>query len=525
MGIEAIYARQSIEKKESLSIEQQIERCRLKATNPDLCEVYQESKSGKSTLNRDEFNHMMEGIRAGRISKIIVYRLDRISRSLADFAKMWEELNAYNVQFVSCSEDFDTTTPMGEAMLKIAMVFAEMERKIIVQRVTDSYYALAKKGYNLGGYAPFGFTKVEHYIDGKKTKALEADPLYQDCVLNIFKMYAETDISIGKIALWLKDNNVKTKKGNNFTSSGVGRILRSPLYVKADERVYSYLKSKGATLNNDIEDYAGTNGCYIYAPLIERTPEELEKRQYKKKKNGRSLTDLSNAYITLAPHEGIIPASIWLECQYKLDNNKQVSCENSGKHTWMSGLMRCANCNTGVTVVNNNRGRNYINCYGRKKHECNGRTYAWKLEEIEELAEIQLMTRLKQWQDIQVKESSAEEPPEVSQLRIQVAKTEELITRVEEEILFATSEQIKNRWRQKQAELQSQIDEANSKISKLIYDNNVKNRSINKDIDIKYIIKNWKTLEMTQQKKVANALIDFIIVGDIKDDGVSVFFK
>lgn len=528
MQLEAIYARQSIEKKDSLSIEQQIERCRAKADNSDTCIIYQESKSGKSTLNRNEFNRMMDDVRGGRISKIIVYRLDRISRSLADFAKMWEELKSYNVQFVSCSEEFDTTTAMGDAMLKIAMVFAEMERRIIVQRVTDSYFNLAKRGHNLGGYAPFGYIKIDHKIDGKRTKALQVDPAYRELILSTFRRYSETDVSIGRIAKELHEMGVKSARGGGFTSSSLGRILRSPVYARADEKVYAYLKSKGATLNNDVDDYQGFNGCYIYAPQSDYTPEELAKRQYKKRKSGRKFSDLSQSYITLAPHEGIVPADVWLACQYKLDNNKQIPCDRSGTHTWMSGLMRCANCNTGITVVNNNRGRNYINCYGRKKHECNGRSYAWRLEEVEESAEYQFLERLKKVKEIQAKDFEQSENPKLSILRAEIIKLDALLSKIEDEILATASESTKTRWRQKQDQIQQRIDNCNAEISKLMHDDNLKRRTIDDGIDIDHVLKNWankNAIEMVERKRIARLFIDFIVVGDTKEEGVRVYFK
>ena len=517
--VEAIYARQSIEKKDSLSIEQQIERCKKKADNPERCEIYQESKSGKDTIHRDQFNRMMEGVRAGRISKIIVYRLDRISRSLADFAKMWEELNTYGVQFVSCTEDFDTSTPMGDAMLKIAMVFAEMERKIIVQRVTDSYFALARKGFFMGGPTPFGFTKVQYLIDGKRTKAFQADPACKDVILQMFTQYATSDVSIGALARQCKEQGIQSARGTFFTSSSIGRILRHPVYVKADERVYAYFKSKGAAIYNPIEDFCGINGCYLYAP------QQPYSKDAKKKRSGRKFSDLSNTQVIIAPHEGIVPAGIWLACQDKLDRNRQVPCVQRGKHTWMSGLMKCANCRLGVTVVNNNRGRNYINCYGRKKHQCRGRSYPWRLDEIESAAELQLFHRLHQLKTVSPIEIDLPESQGVSELRTQIIKIEEQMDKIEHEILLATSDSIQARWRQKQAALQMQLDECCAKLAELQSARNIKNQTFHPNVDVNFILHNWQTLELDTKKRIARTLIDFILVGDKREDGVQVFFK
>ena len=149
-----IYARQSIFKKDSLSIDAQIELCKQQAQGDFI--VYKDAGfSGKNT-NRPEFKRMMSDVKSGKINRIVCYRIDRISRSIADFGKIWDELNAHSVEFVSVSEQFDTATPIGRAMLYIIMVFAQLERETTAQRVTDNYYKRIHAGAWPGGPAPFG---------------------------------------------------------------------------------------------------------------------------------------------------------------------------------------------------------------------------------------------------------------------------------------------------------------------------------------------------------------------------------
>ena len=106
--MDAIYARQSVDKADSLSIQGQIELC-LKQASEDY-KVYQDKGySGKNT-NRPAFQRMMEDVEKGLIQKIIVYRLDRFSRSISDFGKLWDMLKKHNVEFVSINETFDTST-------------------------------------------------------------------------------------------------------------------------------------------------------------------------------------------------------------------------------------------------------------------------------------------------------------------------------------------------------------------------------------------------------------------------------
>ena len=154
--IDAIYARQSVDKKDSISIESQIEFCKYELKGGNCKEYTDKGYSGKNT-DRPKFQELVRDIKRGLIAKVVVYKLDRISRSILDFANMMELFQQYNVEFVSSTEKFDTSTPMGRAMLNICIVFAQLERETIQKRVTDAYYSRSQRGFKMGGKAPYGF--------------------------------------------------------------------------------------------------------------------------------------------------------------------------------------------------------------------------------------------------------------------------------------------------------------------------------------------------------------------------------
>ena len=125
----AIYARQSLDKKDSISIDSQIDLCKQSCNSDGQFLVFQDKGfSGKNT-ERPQFRDMMDAVRAGKVEKIIVYKLDRLSRNIADFANLWAELERYIVAFSSLRESFDTSTPMGKAMVFIILTFAQLERE------------------------------------------------------------------------------------------------------------------------------------------------------------------------------------------------------------------------------------------------------------------------------------------------------------------------------------------------------------------------------------------------------------
>jgi DNA invertase Pin-like site-specific DNA recombinase len=381
--MKAIYVRQSVDKKDSISIESQIEKCKSELNDNEEYKVYSDKGfSGKNT-DRPMFIQMFKDIQQGLIDKVIVYKVDRISRAIVDFGAMMEKFKKYNVEFVSFSEKFDTTSPIGMAMLNIIMVFAQLERETIQQRIKDNYYERGKQGYYLGGAAPYGFIKIATQLKGKKTYTYNNDPIKMPIVKWIYNIYTTTDISINKIAKTLNEKSLKTNNNNIWSSVAISRILKNPSYVKANADVYLYLKNRGATMNNDVTDYIGTNGCYLYAPRQGVT-------------TGR-FTDLTKSFVTLGMHQGSIEASTWLKAQDKMKNNKQIKNSKHGTHSWLSGLMKCGYCGMAITVVPNSRKHNYINCDGRKLHICYGRKKVIHLEDIENNVEKALLQHIQDY--------------------------------------------------------------------------------------------------------------------------------
>ena len=151
--IDAIYARQSVDRKDSISIESQIEFCKYELRGGNYKDYKDKGFSGKNT-DRPRFQELMADIKRGLIRRVVVYKLDRISRSILDFATMMELFQQYNVEFVSSTEKFDTSTPMGRAMLNICIVFAQLERETIQKRVTDAYYSRCQRGFRTRRISP-----------------------------------------------------------------------------------------------------------------------------------------------------------------------------------------------------------------------------------------------------------------------------------------------------------------------------------------------------------------------------------
>ena len=163
----------------------------------------------------------MDEVEKRNIEAIVVYRLDRISRNVGDFSKLIDDLNSQEIAFVSIREQFDTTSPMGRAMMYIASVFSQLERETRAERIRDNMHELAKTGRWLGGTTPTGYISVGEQnitIDGKKRKAfkLELLPEESQIVKMIFHFFYENK-SLIKTEAELLRLGIKTKTGRDYT--------------------------------------------------------------------------------------------------------------------------------------------------------------------------------------------------------------------------------------------------------------------------------------------------------------------
>ena len=192
--------------------------------NTENYTIFEDAGYSGKDINRPQYQKMMSQIRSGAFTHLLVWKIDRISRNLLDFSQMYAELKKLDVVFVSKSEQFDTSTAIGEAMLKIILVFAELERNMTSERVKATMFSRANNGLWNGGKIPLGYglgeKKNEFVIIGKEA----------ELVKTIFNKYEELK-SLTLTTYWLNENGYTSKKGNDFTPVSVGKILNNAFYV------------------------------------------------------------------------------------------------------------------------------------------------------------------------------------------------------------------------------------------------------------------------------------------------------
>lgn len=186
-------------------------------------EIFRDAGYSAKNTDRPDYQKMMGKLRTGAFSHLVVWKIDRISRNLLDFAEMYQELKDLGVTFISKNEQFDTSSAIGEAMLKIILVFAELERQMTSERVTAVMISRAENGSWNGGKVPLG------YIHDKKNKSFHVHPQQAEVVKLIFNSYERMQSST-EVAKFLNKKGITTKAGKRWNPSTVCLILRNPVF-------------------------------------------------------------------------------------------------------------------------------------------------------------------------------------------------------------------------------------------------------------------------------------------------------
>lgn len=215
--------------------------------NASSYEVFEDAGFSAKNTDRPDYQQMMSRVRDGEFSHVLVWKLDRISRNLLDFAAMYDELKKLGVTFVSKNEQFDTSSAMGEAMLKIILVFAELERKMTAERVTAVMISRAGNGQWNGGRVPYG------YDYDKETETFSVSETEGPIVLRIYDLYEENH-SLIYVARTLNAAGVRHRSGKEWTPTTVSIILKNPFYTGTYRYNYYDMSKRGSRQDIKPED-------------------------------------------------------------------------------------------------------------------------------------------------------------------------------------------------------------------------------------------------------------------------------
>jgi len=240
-----------------------------------LPDQYDDGGFTGANIERPAFQHLLADIDAGRIDLVIVYKVDRLSRSLLDFAQVMDRFNRAGVAFVSVTQNFSTADAMGRLTLNMLMSFAEFEREMIAERTRDKIAASRRKGIWTGGPVPLGYDVID--------KKLVVNPVETPMVREIFELYVEHR-SARTVARILNERGRTTKhhRAKNGNARGGGEYAKnSVLRVVCNPILAGYMPYR-----DELHD--GEHEAVIATDLFARVQTILETRQKCRSKGVRN---------------------------------------------------------------------------------------------------------------------------------------------------------------------------------------------------------------------------------------------
>ena len=272
----AVYTRKSSEEgleQEFNSLHAQREACEayIASQKPEgwvlVPDRYDDGGISGATLERPGLQRLLADVESERIDVVVVYKIDRLSRALMDFAKLVEVFDRHNVTFVSVTQSFNTTTSMGRLTLNILLSFAQFEREVIGERIRDKFAASRKKGMWMGGYVPLGYDLKERKLVVNETEA--------STVRMIFERFTKIG-SATELVKRLRAENVRGKQGKLVDKGYVYKLLNNRVYIgQAVHKGATYPGEHQAIISQALWDTDLTRQAMAYA---KQQPEAFSER-------------------------------------------------------------------------------------------------------------------------------------------------------------------------------------------------------------------------------------------------------
>ncbi|TSC91186.1 MAG: Resolvase protein [Parcubacteria group bacterium Licking1014_17] len=224
----AIYTRVSTDmqaEKEFSSCEAQEQKIRsFIASQNDwqVFKIYNDAGFSGATLQRPKIQELLLDLKKEKIDVVLVYKIDRLTRSPKDFYQLIEFFEQAKIDFISITERFDTSTPAGRLLRNIMLTFSQFERELTSERTKDKMLERARKGLCNGGFTPYGYSR--------QNKKLVVNSKEAEEIKSIFETYIETG-SLAKTYSMLKGRNIKSKFGKNFSKTVLAYLLRNIVYI------------------------------------------------------------------------------------------------------------------------------------------------------------------------------------------------------------------------------------------------------------------------------------------------------
>ena len=332
-----IYTRKSYFTDSSDSVKMQLEACQeyIGRMADEITSItpYEDDGYVRSDIDRPAMNQLRADVADGLIDCVVIYRIDRVCSDMMDFCTFYTFLKEKGVKFVTVKDGIDTTTPIGEAMMYLAVIFSGLEIGNDSLRIRDNLNHLAGRGFWCGGMPPVGYRIEEISLGDKKHKTIVPDQEALDFKNMLIDLLLNDNMSLQGLETYCKQQGIRTLRGSFLSTTQLHQILRSPYCCPATPEIYDYYNELGCIIDEGSprELWDGKHGVMVYG----RTKEV---RKDHKKKHVQAPPE--EWRISIGYHEPTISAEKWLAIQSHFGRKK---IDQTLKHgtPLLKGVLRC----------------------------------------------------------------------------------------------------------------------------------------------------------------------------------------
>ena len=287
----------------------------------------------RSNMDRPALNQLREDIIAKLIDVVVVYKIDRLCSDLTDFVPFYAFLKDNNIKFVVIKDGIDTTTPLGEAMMYLAVIFSGMEVQTDSIRLTDNMRHLAEEGFWCGGRPPIGYDIESVNLGAKSHKTLvfnEEEICFKNNLIDIF---LANHFSLQGMETYCRTHGILSLNGNFLSTTQLYSMFNAPQCVANTPDMYDYFAAKGCYMSprSPREKWDGTHGIIV----IGRTTE--------KKVNGKKKHQLAppeNWRVSIGYHKPYLSDELYFALQNQFTHNV-FSKKAKYDRPLLKGVLRC----------------------------------------------------------------------------------------------------------------------------------------------------------------------------------------
>jgi hypothetical protein len=345
----------------------------------------------------------------------------------------------------------------------------------------------------MGGRVPYGFSLEEATIHGIKTKILVPTAEIEH-VKFMFDTYSVGGVSLRRVMDNLIKEGLHPPDGGSWSTAKISTILRNPIYVRADASVYEYFSRQNANIVSDVSEFDGVRGVQMYGH------------------NKHKSDDLSDMKIVVMHHDGIVASDVWLNCQRKLEGNKQINNSMSNTTSWLGGRLICSKCGKRMTVTKGGKRADgtslrYFNCTGRSNRSCKGTKVTLYADSLEAMADEMIAEKLATLKNCR-RQVSSDNTGRLNLLKGKLleikAAQERLADLVMKDGLETDMLAILNAKAKKLAEEKRDVSEKIEAIE----------AAESEVVSVINLVKEWEKASYDEKKAVVNLLIDKIIISE-----------